>query len=362
LLPRITRRNAALRPGGRLAPPRNLRVGRLIVGTGPKSFDGRSSRIACAICAHGIRFVRYEDLRPPLVSLIMPVWQPRQSWLLAAISSALNQQGCAVELIAVDDGNAKPVVDLLSGINDTRLRVVRIAHAGPSAARNAGIAAAQGDWIRFIDADDVLVIDSTRHLLSMTNGHTVIAYGATAVTDEQLRERYIVATALQGNVVLPCLLGRFHTRLPALLFPRDVVERAGPWDPSFRVSGDWDFVLRAVEHAHVQGDDRVAFYYRRHGDSVTGLANVTMGEWARQRVTAKYFARHPHELGTGIERHVRAVLQIDRGLQYWRVGRYRPAIDHLSRALARHPITATPAVTRFVARRLRNLIRTRHIG
>jgi glycosyltransferase involved in cell wall biosynthesis len=296
------------------------------------------------------------------VSLIMPVWQPRASWLYAAVSSALHQPGCAVELIVVDDGNAEPVADLLRGISDARLRVVRIAHGGPNTARNAGIAAARGEWFRFVDADDVLVPDSTSHLLSIAEGRPVISYGATAVTDEDLRERYIVATTLQGNVVLPCLLGQFHTRLPALLFPRSVVETAGAWDPSFRVSGDWDFVLRAVERALVVGDTRVALYYRRHSDSVTGVASIAMGERARERVIAGYFARHPDESGTAIERRVRSVQRIDRGFQYWRAGRYQPSIAYLSRALARDPIAAAPAVTRFVVRRLRRLIRPRHAG
>jgi glycosyltransferase involved in cell wall biosynthesis len=296
----------------------------------------------------------------PLVSLIMPVWQPRPSWLHDAVASALNQRDCAVEVIAVDDGNAAPVADLLRGIGDARLRVVRIAHGGPNAARNAGIAAARGDWIRFVDADDVLVIDSTWHLASITKGDAVIAYGATAVTDEHLRPRYVVASALQGNVVLPCLLGRFHTRLPALLFPRSVVERAGPWDPAFRVSGDWDFVLRAVEHAPVVGDGRLALYYRRHGDSVTGGADIAMGERARERVIAKYFDRHPHQRGTAIERRALAAQWLDRGLQYWRAGRYGPSLDRLTRALVRDPIVAAPAVTRFALQRMQHLIGTTH--
>jgi succinoglycan biosynthesis protein ExoO len=85
----------------------------------------------------------------------MPVWRPRGEWFLDAVRSALAQRDCELELIVVDDGNAEPLDDLLAEVRDPALRLVRAPHGGPSAARNAGVEAAQGRLIRFVDADDV---------------------------------------------------------------------------------------------------------------------------------------------------------------------------------------------------------------
>ncbi|OFW15511.1 MAG: hypothetical protein A3F70_12580 [Acidobacteria bacterium RIFCSPLOWO2_12_FULL_67_14] len=287
----------------------------------------------------------------PLVTLIMPVWMPHHAWLRAAVRSALAQQRCRLELIVVDDGNPGDVTELLRDIRDTRMRVVRIEHAGPNAARNAGLAGAQGDWIRFIDADDIIVPDSTCHLGTFMNGDGMVAYGATAVTDEELRVRRVISTTLSGHIAADCLLGRFHVRLPALLFPRAVVETAGPWDPAFRVSGDWDFVLRTVEHASVAGDDRVVCYYRRHSGSVTTTADISMGEIARARIINRYFERHPHEHGTALERRAWGALHWDRGMAYWRAGARRRALVRLSRALLVTPAPAAGALARVMGRR-----------
>jgi len=79
-----------------------------------------------------------------LVSLVMPVWRPRPGWLREAVVSALQEHACQIELIVVDDACEEPVAGLLAGIEDPRLRVLRIEHAGPYGARNAGIAAARG--------------------------------------------------------------------------------------------------------------------------------------------------------------------------------------------------------------------------
>jgi cellulose synthase/poly-beta-1,6-N-acetylglucosamine synthase-like glycosyltransferase len=90
-----------------------------------------------------------------LVSLIMPVWNPRPDWLHAAIESALAQRGCAIELIVVDNGNDTPVARCSPDVRDPRLRIIRTQHGGVSAARNAGMAEARGDFLRFLDCDDV---------------------------------------------------------------------------------------------------------------------------------------------------------------------------------------------------------------
>src|SRR5687768_15314239 len=112
-----------------------------------------------------------------LVSHVMPVWRPRPEWLLAAARNALEQRGCQVELIVVDDGGDEPIAEWLAPIADERVRIIRIEHGGPATARNAGIAIARGELIRFIDCDDLMATDSTARLASYVTGDNVIGYG-----------------------------------------------------------------------------------------------------------------------------------------------------------------------------------------
>lgn len=296
--------------------------------------------------------------RSALVSLIMPVWQTRRDWLRTAVTSALEQRGCRIELIVVDDGSPEPATSLLEGIADARLSVVRIGHAGPSAARNAGIDAAQGDRIRFVDSDDVLEPDSTSHLGSFMDGEDVIAYGGTLVCDEELHPIRLIASTLQGDIVENCLLGHFDVRLPALLFPRSVVEAAGPWDLSYSVSEDWDFVLRALDHARVAGDQRVALYYRRHSRSLSRTASIAEGEDARRRLITAYFERHS-EHGATLRRRVWTAMYLDCGRTYWDTGDYRRSIKRLSRALLSDPGAAGLQIARTAGYRAYRLLRSR---
>ena len=198
-----------------------------------------------------------------LVSLVMPAWNPNPVWLRQAVASALGQEGCEIELILVDDGSDPSVEDLLDGLEDERMHLLRVPHGRVSRARNAGIGAARGDYFRFIDCDDVILADSTAHLLALTGGNDrVIAYGATLVCDEHLRPISTIEATAQGDVAEACLLNRFATTIHSLLYPRRVVEEIGPWEPSIIVSQDWDYALRAFERATVHGDRRVVTHYR----------------------------------------------------------------------------------------------------
>jgi Glycosyl transferase family 2 len=72
-----------------------------------------------------------------------------------AIKSVLAQRAVDFELIVVDDGSRDDTPGVLASFDDQRLRVIRRANGGPAAARNTGIAAASGEWIVFLDDDDV---------------------------------------------------------------------------------------------------------------------------------------------------------------------------------------------------------------
>jgi glycosyltransferase involved in cell wall biosynthesis len=294
----------------------------------------------------------------PRVSLIMPVWEPRPDWLEAAVRSALDSGSAALELVVVDDGCPAPVEELLRGVEDARLRVLRVEHGGPYSARNAGIEGSTGETIRFVDADDVLPAGSTDRLLQHVGGRDdVLGYGATLVCDEALRPVWKMTSRASGDARRDCVLGRFTVRLPSLLLPRRVVEAAGSWDVDFKVSGDWDYILRALDHAEVRGDTAVATLYRRHRGSVTG--DIDAGQEGARRVVEGYLRRHPEDRTSSLGRRAEAMLAAKAARVNATHQRPGQAVAQLGRALLRDPravatelVQSAPAVRGRVARLL----------
>jgi glycosyltransferase involved in cell wall biosynthesis len=283
-----------------------------------------------------------------MVSLVMPVWKPNAAWFREAVRSALAEDGCPIELIVVDDGSPEPAADLLSDIEDPRLTVVAVSHGGVSKARNAGIARAAGEAIRFIDADDVVAPGSTGHLLELSRPDGAIAYGSTLVCDIDLRPEKTVGATVQGDALIECLLGNFFVYITAMLIPRPVIEAAGGFEPDLDPNEDYDYVLRALEHAPVRGDDLVASRYRRHATSVTGRQQAE--EISVQRALDRLFERRPDLLGTTVERTARAHVQLDIATQMMRAGRFPASARHLSSALRLAPRRAAPRAATIVAR------------
>lgn len=282
----------------------------------------------------------------PLVSLVMPAWNPNRAWLRQAVAAALGQEGCDIELVVVDDGSDTPIEHLLDGLEDERLRLRRIPHGRVSRARNAGVDVARGDYFRFIDSDDVILPGSTSRLLAVADSaDDVIAYGATLTCDEELQPLSLTESTLQGSVVESCLLNRFETTIHSLLFPRRIVERIGPWEPSIVVSQDWDYSLRAFEHAPVRGDRRVATHYRTHGGM--NSRNVEEGIRGYRLVVERYFERHPEQRGQRIHRRALALYHVFAAVQLATVLRHHgAAFGHLRRALALDPVLALTALPR----------------
>lgn len=92
----------------------------------------------------------------PLISVVIPLYNKEKN-IATTLQSVLSQEGCAFDVVVVDDGSTDGSADVVKNIADNRLRLYRQPNGGPSKARNTGLRHSQGEWIVFLDADDELL-------------------------------------------------------------------------------------------------------------------------------------------------------------------------------------------------------------
>lgn len=183
----------------------------------------------------------------PFVSVVIPAFNAQRS-VLMAVASVLRQSYSRLEVIVVDDGSTDATFDSLSAVSDERLRVIRQENTGAGGARNAGMNAARGELISFIDADDfwlpsflqlaVAELRRPRQIVT-SNGYYVFqgglepVYGGRHPALPPLRRQR--EALLRRNWV--CVMS---------LFPRSLFEEIGGFDVALDRAEDWEFWLRAV--------------------------------------------------------------------------------------------------------------------
>ncbi|HEY9625277.1 MAG TPA: glycosyltransferase [Crinalium sp.] len=182
----------------------------------------------------------------PLISIITPVYNGEKT-IRETIASVLNQTFQDFELIIVDDSSQDATLDILASITDPRLKVFSYAKTNQSNNRNLGIAQATGDYLAFIDADDLWTADKLERQLAalQDNSQAAIAYSWTDYIDESgqfLRSgSHITAN---GNVYAQLLLTNFIENGSNPLIKRSAVLEVGGFDPSLLTAEDWDLWLR----------------------------------------------------------------------------------------------------------------------
>lgn len=185
-----------------------------------------------------------------LVSTIIPVFN-RPAQLREAVGSVLAQDWRPIEIIVVDDGSTDDttqVAQSLADANPETVRVLRQANAGPGAARERGRLAARGEFIQYLDSDDVLLPGKFRSQVQAlrTRPECDVAYGITRYRDAS------------GKVVKPWKshFGVRQTMFPSFLLERwwetatplyrsTACERAGPWT-DLRLEEDWEYDCRVA--------------------------------------------------------------------------------------------------------------------
>lgn len=190
----------------------------------------------------------------PVVSVIIPCHNA-EHWLAETLESALAQTLRQREIIVVDDGSTDGSLAVARKFEERGVRVVTQRNAGAAAARNTGLKLALGDYLQFLDADDLLAPDklSLQVQLLRTQGNDRIATCAwgrftTDAADYPLSEPQ---TLWQNLAPVDWLvLAAEHNLMMATatwLLPRALVDRIGPWNTDHRTNpiDDMDYFDRA---------------------------------------------------------------------------------------------------------------------
>jgi glycosyltransferase involved in cell wall biosynthesis len=187
-------------------------------------------------------------LIPGLVSVVVPVYN-RPDMLRQAVASVLAQTYADFEILIVDDASTDDTPGVIDELRarDSRIRGIRRANGGPGLARETGRLAASGEFIQYLDSDDLLLPRKLELQVAALRAHpdAGVAYGRIVYRDAQGREIACDWKPANQSVtaIFPSFLLARWWETVSPLYRRSVTDAAGPWMP-LRLEEDWEYDAR----------------------------------------------------------------------------------------------------------------------
>lgn len=280
--------------------------------------------------------------KAPLISVLIPSYN-RANYIESAIKSVLDQDYEPLQLIVIDDGSSDGSFEILEKYQNDRV-IELLTHQnrvnrGQSAALNLGLKKANGEYIAILDSDDEFALGKLKEqaIYLLENSEIGMVYGQGHAIDS--RGSFLFAVPDSEHVELGDpnrLLLNCYMALPGgALIRKSVMDRIGFFEESFRAGQDHDMALRIMEVTKVAYLPKLAFYYRKHGDSIS--AKGLERRWkAGMEILRRAAERYPYKKSTLRKR--KAVLHFRLGQTYWRESGKLKALGHLFMAGLMDPL------------------------
>lgn len=243
-------------------------------------------------------------MNPQLVSILIPAFNAER-WIGKCVESALAQTWSRKEIIVVDDGSKDRTSEIAASFRSRRVKAVTRHNQGASAARNHALSLAQGDYIQWLDSDDVLVPDkvatqmkeaepghSSRTLLSGAWGKFYDDPGKTSFAPsplwEDLKPAEWLCRKLDQNLWMA---------IESWLVSRKLTEMAGPWNEYLSLDDDGEYFSRVVCCSQT-----IRFLPAARSCVRIGKAGISSGRLTEKKLTSQF---------TSIRLHVERLLSME---------------------------------------------------
>ena len=239
----------------------------------------------------------------PLVSILIPAFNSQQ-WIADTLRSAIGQTWRPTEIIVVDDGSTDRTLAVARRFEPQGVRVVPQLNQGAAAARNKAFSLCQGDYIQWLDSDDLLAPDKIERQMEAAEQHrspcTIFSSAWGTFLCRADRARFIPTALWCDLSPVEFLLRKLEQNLwmqtATWLVSRELSEAAGPWDIAMAVDDDGEYFSRLLlrsDGIRFVPDARV--YYRSsgtHGLSHIGLSGSKIdAQWRSLRLHIEYLRR-----------------------------------------------------------------------
>jgi glycosyltransferase involved in cell wall biosynthesis len=257
----------------------------------------------------------------PEVSIVIPT---RNRWHLLsahALPSALCQVDVELEVIVVDDGSTDETVAALSRLDEPRVRSLRNSAArGVAGARNTGIAAARGEWVAFLDDDDLWSPTKLRTQLELVDGAASWIFSAVIVVGADRRPLYSLPLPEPGDIASRLLGGNIVPSGPSnVVASTRFLREIGAFDETLvNHTEDWDLWLRLAHSQTPVVCDEVHVASLEHPQR-----SALRGDWSVVLEAERLLAKH----GPVTRRQLLSVaewlaLEQHRGGYRWRAAKF----------------------------------------
>jgi glycosyltransferase involved in cell wall biosynthesis len=238
----------------------------------------------------------------PLVSILIPAHNAGEL-IIHTLRSALAQTWTRKEIIVVDDGSTDQTLAIVRQFEAEGVRVVTQTNQGAAAARNRAFALSHGDYIQWLDADDLLAPDKiARQMEALEEGLSsgIVLSSAWGRFMYRPHRAKFISTALWCDLsptewLLRKMEGNLYMQTATWLVSRELTEAAGPWDTRMLSDDDLEYFCRVLRVSKgVRFVPEAKVYYRGPGIAFGGLSHSGGSErrieahWLSVRLHIKY--------------------------------------------------------------------------
>lgn len=208
----------------------------------------------------------------PKVSICIPTYN-RKDYLKETLETVFAQTYKDYEVVIVDDGSTDGTDEMIAGMTEN-IRYFKQENAGDAAARNTLMKMAKGEYITFIDSDDLLYPDTVERLTNSVEHHNgkACGYGGYIRIDENGTELPTKQKKLpSGEITIP-LFQQILVHSCGSIFPRQALVEKDGFNSSLRVCSDYENWLELSTQYTFIAQDKPTFKRRRHGNNLSVLS------------------------------------------------------------------------------------------